>query len=286
MCRSPRRRSLAPAGSTRFVSPRDFIWNDDLPVDLDGHGTHVAGTIGQLTNNGSGTAGMAYNVRLMPVKVIQGLWDEIFSSPFEGTDDVVARGVRYAADNGAKVINLSIGREDGGPATAVTDAIRYAVGRGVLRRRRVRQHARRRQPAESARAAGAGHRRHGRGRRGRAHARPRVLFDDRRRMSNSPRPAAISARAARPPASCSRRSISICSKPTTRPVSQYGPPRADSFAYDYFQGTSMATPHVSGFAALLMQQGITEPGGDRSRDETVCDRSRARPAATIRSASA
>src|SRR5688572_22160010 len=78
---------LGPSESDRFVSPRDFIWNDDLPIDLDGHGTHVAGTIGQLTNNGNGTVGMAYNVRLMPVKVIQGLWDEIFSSPFEGTDD-------------------------------------------------------------------------------------------------------------------------------------------------------------------------------------------------------
>ncbi len=68
-------------------SPHDFIWDDEFPVDLDGHGTHVAGTIGQLTNNGVGVAGMAYNVRLMPVKVIAGFWDEIFcpSCPAEPT---------------------------------------------------------------------------------------------------------------------------------------------------------------------------------------------------------
>ena len=57
-------------GTGRFVAPRDFIWDDDLPLDLDGHGTHVAGTIGQVTNNGVGVAGMAFNVQIMPVKVI------------------------------------------------------------------------------------------------------------------------------------------------------------------------------------------------------------------------
>ncbi len=57
-----------------------------------------------------------------------------------------------------------------------------------------------------------------------------------------------------------------------RPVSQYGRRAPIRSRIDYFQGTSMATPHVSGFAALLMQQGITNPGGDRSRDETVLHR--------------
>ena len=72
--RRRRRAVRGRAGAWRrdaFVAPRDFIWNDD-PVDLDGHGTHVAGTIGQLTNNSIGVAGMAYNVRIMPVKVIDG----------------------------------------------------------------------------------------------------------------------------------------------------------------------------------------------------------------------
>ena len=125
-CRRPR-----PGRPDRFVAPRDFIWGDVPPFDMDGHGTHVAGTIGQLTNNSVGVAGMASNVRIMPVKVIDSIWDLVFNSPFVGTDDTVARGVRYAVDNGAKVLNLSIGRS-GPPAPVVEDAIRYAVSRGAF----------------------------------------------------------------------------------------------------------------------------------------------------------
>src|SRR5262249_54502248 len=83
---------LAPL--TRFVFPHDFIWDDNLPVDLHGHGTHVSGTIGQLTNDGIGTAGVAFNVKIMPVKVIDGEWDDIFGSPNFGSDATVARGIR------------------------------------------------------------------------------------------------------------------------------------------------------------------------------------------------
>src|SRR2546426_1765768 len=121
--------------SSRFVAPHDFIWEGNLPnpppIDLDGHGTHVSGTIGQLTNNNAGEAGVAFNVKLMPVKVIDSNWDDIFGSPNQGTDDVVARGIRYAADNGAKVLNMSIGRT-GAASPVIEDAIKYAVGKGAF----------------------------------------------------------------------------------------------------------------------------------------------------------
>jgi serine protease len=249
---------LGPSGSPRFVSPRDFIWNNQLPLDLDGHGTHVAGTIGQLTNNNNGTAGMAYNVRLMPVKVIDGLWDYVFSSPFSGTDDVVARGVRYAADNGANVINLSIGREDGGPATAVTDAIRYAVSRGCFVV--VASGNTRAEGNEQNRLAVGAPQIDGMVAVGAVGRTLGLAY-----YSTTAPYVELSApggdqRAGGTSAGILQQTLDLDQLETySRPPSQYGPPRADSFAYEYFQGTSMATPHVSGFAALLMQQGITNP---------------------------
>ena len=79
-CPSPRRRSSARLDASS--SPRDFIWDDN---DCRSISTATArtspGTIGQLTNNGIGVAGMAFNVRLMPVKVIAETWDFIFGAP-------------------------------------------------------------------------------------------------------------------------------------------------------------------------------------------------------------
>jgi serine protease len=117
-------------GPGRIVSPRDFVYNDDLPVDLDGHGTHVAGTIAQQTNNNIGLAGVAYNVRLMPIKALATDWDFIFANDPGGTDVEIAAAIRYAADNGANVINMSLGGP--GDAPLLRDALTYAVSRGVF----------------------------------------------------------------------------------------------------------------------------------------------------------
>ena len=119
----------------RITAAYDFIYDDSFPVDLGGHGTHVAGTIAQETNNNIGVAGVAYKVKLMPLKVISGgsviSWDDIFAPGNRGgTTAIVAEAVRYAADNGAKVINLSLGST--GPQPLLRDAITYAVSRGAF----------------------------------------------------------------------------------------------------------------------------------------------------------
>jgi serine protease len=90
--------------------------------DDQGHGTHVAGTIAQSTNNGHGVAGVAFHARLMPVKVLnENGW---------GTTADVADGIRWAAENGAHVINLSLG----GPRNSkvLQRAVDYALERGAV----------------------------------------------------------------------------------------------------------------------------------------------------------
>jgi serine protease len=252
---------FAPApdlgAADRFVSPRDFIWDDTTPVDMDGHGTHVAGILGQLTNNNVGVAGMAFNVRLMPVKVIDGFWDAYFGSPFFGTDDVVARGVRYAVDNGADVLNMSIGRS-GPPAPVVQEAIAYAVSRGAFVAIAGGNDFQRGNPPERL-----------------AEFAPQIdgmvavgaIGRDRARAAYSSTGPYLELAA--PGGDASRGGFTSAILQQTYDLDFVetffdGParmraPRFDIFAYERFQGTSMAVPHVSGLAAMLIQQGITSP---------------------------
>ncbi|MEG5174649.1 S8 family serine peptidase [Microcoleus sp. B3-D7] len=102
----------------------DFVYNDNYPIDLDpdGHGTHVAGLIAAERND-FGITGVAYNAKIMPVRVL----------PVFGGGEVnnVAAGIRYATDNGANVINLSLGNEFY-PSKLVNDAIEYANNKGSV----------------------------------------------------------------------------------------------------------------------------------------------------------
>ena len=110
-----------------FVRGYDFVDDDRYPLDLNGHGTHVSGTIGEATNNGIGATGIAYAARIMPVRTLD---------RFGAGDAVtVSRGIRYAARHHADVINMSLefpAFVNAGDIPQVMSAIRYAHRRGVV----------------------------------------------------------------------------------------------------------------------------------------------------------
>jgi serine protease len=91
------------------------------PSDVDGHGTFVAGVIAANANNGLGTAGVAWNGRVMPVKVFDGEF---------AYDSAIADGIVWAVDHGARVVNLSLGGPIQSPLLQA--AVRYATDRDVV----------------------------------------------------------------------------------------------------------------------------------------------------------
>ncbi|MDQ3644573.1 MAG: S8 family serine peptidase [Actinomycetota bacterium] len=111
----------------RFVRGYDFVDFDRHPNDQNGHGTHVSGTIAQTTNNGVGTAGIAYRARIMPVRVLDA----------DGAGDTfsISRGLRFAARRKVDVINLSLEFDSSVRASQIPDivsALRYARKKGVV----------------------------------------------------------------------------------------------------------------------------------------------------------
>jgi serine protease len=204
--------------STECVAGWNFVAKNDHANDDQGHGTHVAGTIAQSTNNALGAAGVAFHARLMPVKVLS-------ESGFGTTADV-ADGIRWAADHGAHVINLSLG----GPRNSrvLQKAIDHALSRGVV---------------VVAAAGNSG------GRVGYPGASEGVIGvsatdpDDKlARFSSRGDGVDIAA----PGVNVTQQTI--CNRG-----------RDKCERYQAFNGTSMASPHVAGAAALMVSLGVTDP---------------------------
>ncbi len=208
----------------------DFVHDDEDPADEQGHGTHVAGTVAQRTDNGIGVAGVAFRARILPLRVLD--------AQGRGQTGDIADAVRYATDHGAQVINLSLG---GGPPSAILrDAVAYARDHQVLV------------------VAAAGN--DGRGQVSYPAAHPGAFAVA--ALDGVGRPAFYSnwgpevALAA--PGGDTRADANGDGFPdgVLQNTIVRGRPGEDTYAQ--FMGTSMAAPHVAGAAALLVADGVTD----------------------------
>ena len=111
-----------PDLAARLVPGYDFVWGDADPADDFGHGTAVAGVVAAAGNNGIGVAGVAFNARVMPVKVMNSSGFAAYSA--------IAQGIHFAVDRGARVINISIAGTSA--SAALQDAINYASSSNVI----------------------------------------------------------------------------------------------------------------------------------------------------------
>ncbi|MFO0664330.1 MAG: S8 family peptidase [Polyangiaceae bacterium] len=202
---------------TRCVPGHNFVAKNGDAYDDHGHGTHVAGTIAQTTNNGLGVAGLAYCANLMPVKVL--------SKTGSGTNTDVAEGIRWAVDHGAQVINMSLGGPY--PSKVIENAVKHARAKGVLI------------------VAAAGNS-------GKSVGYP-AAFPTVLAVSATDKNDNIAWFSSRgPQVGIGAPGVGV----VQQTVCNNGRDKCEVFGV--FNGTSMASPHVAGAAAMLVAQGITD----------------------------
>ncbi|MBS1152930.1 MAG: peptidase [Myxococcaceae bacterium] len=210
----------------KFVEGYDFVNRDKHANDDHGHGTHVAGTIAQATDNAAGVAGVAFEATLMPVKVL-----DAFGS---GSSAAISDAIRWAADHGAKVINMSLG--GGGRSQVMANAIEYARKKGVV----------------VVCAAGNG----GRG-----------VVEYPAAYAGSVAVGAVGPKGTKAPYSSWGKELDVAAPGGDKSQGEeagilqntIAPGDYTKSVYAYYQGTSMATPHVAAVAALIYAAGAKNP---------------------------
>jgi serine protease len=241
-------------GNTVFVQGFDFVNGDSHANDDDGHGTHIASTVAEGTDNGVGVSGLAFGCALMPVKVLD---NQGFGSFFD-----VAEGIDYATafsdgNRGVKVINLSLG------GSSASETARRAIDRAVA--------------AGIVVVAASGNE-------------GTATVDFPAAFSNVIAVGATDLRRRRATYSSYGSQLSVVApggdldrdddndgdpdgilQQTMDPRTAQLLGRYDDFAFFYFDGTSSAAPHVSAVAALLVSQGITEPAAVRKAIESTAE---------------